>query len=123
MYDNQLLKEVFTQILGACERIIKKTYNINDPEYFYSSEENMDKLDAICILLMAIGESLKKIDKITDGQLLVKYPQVDWKGLKGLRDIIGHQYFDINAEAILQTCKNDIPVLKDVVLKIIETTI
>lgn len=31
MYDNQLMKEVFAQILGACERIIKKTCNINDP--------------------------------------------------------------------------------------------
>lgn len=80
----------------------------------------MDKLDAICILLMAIGESIKKIDKITDGKLLLKYPQVDWKGLKGLRDIIGHQYFDINAEAIIQTCNNDITVLKDTIINMLK---
>ncbi|HOT75721.1 MAG TPA: DUF86 domain-containing protein [Candidatus Wallbacteria bacterium] len=120
MHDKELLKEIFNQILGACERILKKTCNVRDPDFFYSSEENMDKLDAICILLMAIGESIKKIDKITDGKLLLKYPQVDWKGLKGLRDIIGHQYFDINAEAIIQTCNNDITVLKDTIINMLK---
>ena len=32
--------------------------------------------------LIAIGESLKNIDKITNKELLEKYPQIDWKGAK-----------------------------------------
>jgi uncharacterized protein with HEPN domain len=38
----------------------------------------MEKLDAICMQLIAIGESLKNIDKITDKTLLDKYPQADF---------------------------------------------
>ena len=44
-------------------------------------------------MLIAIGESLKNLDKITGGSLLAKYPEVDWKGAKGARDIISHHYF------------------------------
>ncbi len=39
------------------------------------------------MMLIAIGESLKKLDKITDGELLKKYPDIDWAGAKGMRDI------------------------------------
>ncbi len=37
MHDGELLKEIFWQILGACDRIINKTSNISDPEYLYTS--------------------------------------------------------------------------------------
>ena len=66
----------------------------------------MEKLDAICMLLIAIGESLKKIDKITERNLLRQYPDVDWTGAKGMRDIISHHYFDIDAEEIFWVCQN-----------------
>jgi len=39
----------------------------------------MEKLDAICMQLIAIGEALKNLDRITADALLLKYPQVDWK--------------------------------------------
>ena len=72
------------------------------------------------MLLIAIGESLKKLDKITDTSLLPKYSQIDWKKVKGLRDIISHQYFDVNAEAIFDVCETKIKLLSDTITKIIE---
>jgi uncharacterized protein with HEPN domain len=65
----------------------------------------MEKLDAICMQLIAIGESLKKVDTITDGRLLPHYPDVDWKRAKGMRDILSHHYFDLNADAIYDVCE------------------
>jgi len=53
------------------------------------------------MLLITIGESLKNLNKVTKGDFLDQYPQVEWKKVKGLRDIISHQYFDVNVEAIL----------------------
>jgi len=61
--------------------------------------------------LIAIGESLKNLDKITNGELLPNYPQVDWKGAKGMRDVITHHYFNLDAEAVYDVCVEDIPVL------------
>ena len=75
----------------------------------------MEKFDSICMLLIVIGESLKNLDKVTKNELFPKYPEIDWKKAKGLRDIISHQYFDINAEAIFDVCETKLPELKKVV--------
>ena len=57
--------------------------------------------------------------KTPDPQLL-KYPQVEWKKAKGLRDIITHHYADINAEAIFDICQNKIGILAKTIKKILE---
>jgi uncharacterized protein with HEPN domain len=72
------------------------------------------------MLLIAIGESLKNIDKISNGKLLKSYPQVDWKGAKGMRDIITHHYFDVDAEEIFFVCKNKMMPLVNTLKNIIE---
>ena len=69
-------------------------------------------LDATCMLLIAIGESLKNLDKTTNGQLLPTYPSIPWKNVKGLRDIIAHHYFDVDADQILWIIQNEIMPLK-----------
>lgn len=58
--------------------ITLKRFEVADcVNYFTDTPEGMEKLDSICIQLIAIGESLKNIDKITNKELLSKYPQVD----------------------------------------------
>ena len=52
---------------------------INSADDFTDSEAGMEKLDAICMQLIAIGESLKNLVKVTDHKLLPSYPEVDWK--------------------------------------------
>ena len=69
-------------------------------------------LDATCMLLIAIGESLKNLDKTTNGVLLPTYPSIPWKNVKGLRDIIAHHYFDVDASQILWIIKNELSPLK-----------
>ena len=73
------------------------------------------------MLLIVIGEALEKLDKITNASLLPKYPQIDWKKAKGLRDIITHQYFDVNAEAIYDVCQTRIRPLADTISMIINS--
>ena len=80
----------------------------------------MEKLDSICMPLIAIGESLKKLDKITEGELFKKYPDIEWKKAIGMRNIISHQYFDIDAEAVFQVCYIEIPRLSKTIEKMIK---
>ncbi len=42
------------------------------------------------------------------------YPEMDWKGVMGMRDIIAHHYFDLDAEIVYDVIKHDLPKLKDV---------
>jgi uncharacterized protein with HEPN domain len=86
---------------------------------FLDTPAGQEKLDSICMLFIAIGESLKKADKLTDGKLLAAYTEIDWKAVKGMRDILSHHYFDLNAEAIYYTCKDDIEPLHRTVRKIL----
>jgi uncharacterized protein with HEPN domain len=72
------------------------------------------------MMLIAIGESLKNLDRITGGALLQCYPAVDWKGAKGVRDVISHNYFDLNTEAIFGICKKHIPGLAATIKIMIE---
>lgn len=68
--------------------------------------------------LINIGEVLKQIDKLTDSRLLSKYPEIDWKKAKGMRDIITHHYFDIDAETIYTVCLEHIPAMTAVMKRI-----
>jgi uncharacterized protein with HEPN domain len=121
MYDKDVVLEILNSILYAAEKIQKKMRLIGSPEDFYASEDKRDILDVVCMQLTAIGEGLKQVDKLTEGRLFADYSQVDWKGLKGIRDVIAHQYFDISAEAVFEGCKRDIPLLMEAVKIIINS--
>lgn len=77
------------------------------------SPEGMKNLAASCMLVEAIGEAYKKIDVMTDGALLPLFPSVPWKAVKGIRDHIAHGYFEIDADVIYETVKNDLGPLLD----------
>ena len=69
--------------------------------------------------LIAIGESLKKIDKITNKNFLSRYTEIEWRKAKGLRDIITHHYFDIDAEIVFSVCEVEIPKMKNTISKML----
>jgi uncharacterized protein with HEPN domain len=120
MYDKSLVAEILEQILGAINVILTRFEIVDSVDFFVDTPEGMEKLDSICMQLIAVGESLKNIDKITNKELLKNYPEVDWKGAKGIRDIISHHYFDIDAEEIYYVCDIKLPVLKSTIEKILQ---
>lgn len=63
-----------------------------------------------------IGEACKSIPDNVRNQ----YPQIDWKGFAGLRDIIIHQYFGIGYNVIWDAIINEVPETNAAILTIIE---
>ena len=114
MYNRELTAEIFRNIIWAIEQITKRFQAIETSEDFIKDDQGLEKLDSICMQLINIGEALKEIDKLTEGKLLVKYPAVDWKKAKGMRDIITHHYFDIDAEIVFTVCSEHLPEMKSV---------
>lgn len=119
MYDREMVAEILEQVLDACGTVQQRFLPVKEVSDFTNTLEGMEKLDAICMVIIAIGESLKKVDKITNNELLSRYPEVDWKGAKGMRDIISHHYFDIDAEEIFWVCSRQIQPLAQVIKKIL----
>lgn len=75
----------------------------------------MEKLDAVCMQFIAIGESLKGLDKVTGRKLLHTDTSIPWKKIMGLRDIIAHHYFDVDADEIWWIIENELnPLLNSV---------
>jgi len=68
---------------------------------------------------VAIGESLKTVDRLTNGALFSLYEQVNWKAIKGIRDFLSHHYFDVDAEVIFDICQNHIGLLDEVLERIL----
>ena len=120
MYDKSLVIEILIQILNASKTVAQRFEIVDSVDYFIDTPEGQEKLDSICMQLIAIGESLKNIDKISNKTLLKKYPQVDWKGAKGMRDIISHHYFDLDAEEIYFVCDTKIDTLIETIEKILK---
>ncbi len=77
MSDRSLIREKLEQIQDALLRIQRRFSTIQSPGDFLANDENMDKLDAVAMMLIAVGESFRKIDLETDGQWLAKYPEID----------------------------------------------
>lgn len=92
---NNLALSILEQIEDAIEKLQKRTKDISNVNDFLLSPSGMEKLDAACMLLIAIGESIKGFDKVTNKRIFSKDTTIPWNDVMGVRDIIAHHYFDI----------------------------
>jgi uncharacterized protein with HEPN domain len=109
MYDEGLVVDILQNLYFSMGQIQKRFNAIKSADDFVRNDIGLEKLDSICMQLIAIGEALKQLDKITQGELFSKYPQIDWKKAMGMRDIIAHHYFDIDHETVYVVCSEYIP--------------
>lgn len=119
-YERDVIIDLLDGLLWALDQIEKRFESIDTSAEFLDTDIGLEKLDSICMQLINIGEALKRIDKMTDRELLRNYPQIEWKKVMGMRDIITHHYFDIDAETVFTVCDELIPKLHTVIFKIKE---
>lgn len=98
------LNKLETAILTLQERT-SAIHCVND---FLTTPVGLEKLDAACMVVIAIGESVKNLDKLTEGKLLPTYPSIPWGRVMGARDIMAHHYFDVDADVVFDIVKNDL---------------
>ncbi len=102
----QMVYETLKNIETAITRLQERTVQIHSVDDFLLSPFGMEKLDAACMVIIAMGEAVKTLDKLTDKELLPTYPAIEWKKVMGARD---------NADAIFSIIKNDLEPLKEAV--------
>jgi len=100
---------VITPLRKALERIQRKAEPLLARATLLESEDGEDLLDVICMQFLAAGEALKRLEKLQPGLLAESFPEIDWKGAMGFRDVIAHQYFDLDAEQVLVICRDALP--------------
>lgn len=119
MFEKCLVADILRQIDWSLNQIAKRFSVIHTPADFIAEDQGREKLDSICMQLIAIGEALKQIDKLAGSTFLTNYCSIDWKKAKGLRDIITHHYFDIDAETVFTVCSDHLPNMQIVISQII----
>ena len=119
MFDKELVLDSLQKIKAMLDLILERASVVDTPNDFLCSPSGMMRLDAICMNLIALGETVKGLDKLTGGQLLPNYPEVYWKGVMGMRDKISHHYFEIDSDVVFKTIQEDIPQMTTAIVKMI----
>ncbi|MCS5700952.1 DUF86 domain-containing protein [Cyanobium sp. FGCU-52] len=78
-------------------------------------------LDAVCMQYLALGEAVKQLDKLTGNTLQDQVPEQDWKGIMGFRDVLAHQYFNVDPRQVLWITQEALPSLRETLVSMLAT--
>ena len=79
MCRKQIILSLLRKILQTVERILANSETINSPSFYLLTPSGMERLESTCMLLIAIGEGVKGVDKLTEKNLFSQYPGIDCK--------------------------------------------
>jgi uncharacterized protein with HEPN domain len=117
MSEQSLLLELLLEVEEAIRRIERRFIGIQKADDFIANDDGLDRLDGISMMLIAISENIRRIDRITGDDLDNRYPEIPWSDVKGIRNILAHDYFNIDPEEVYKICANDLAVLKQALAK------
>lgn len=79
-------------ILGCCAKVLRYTQGMSI-EQFMADEKTFD---ATARNLQMIGEAVKNVPQ----EVRELAPDIEWRKIAGLRDILAHTYFQVEDEII-----------------------
>lgn len=98
-------------ILEATGKVLEYTKGLSNTQFFADRKT----IEAVVWNLQVIGEAVKNVP----AEIRTQYPDLPWRDMAGLRDIIVHQYFGIKLDVIWKIIQNDLPGLEDRIRKIL----
>jgi len=71
--------------------------------------------DSILYKLAIIGEAVNKLSP----ELKAKHSEIPWRTITGLRNTLMHEYFGVNDERIWLIVEEEVPELREAIIKMI----
>lgn len=103
---------IFLQhILESIDLIEKHTKGIKKEDF----QKSWPLVDASIRRIEIIGEAANKITP----DFKNKHKEIPWRDIVGMRNVLIHEYFDIDETEVWKTIKKDLPALKKLIKKII----
>lgn len=104
---NLFFEDIFQVIdkINGYVKGIESAKELKDHEQVY---------DAVIMNFIIIGEAVKNIFE----QVQKDYPEIEWKDIMAMRNILVHEYWGINDIVVWNTIKNDLPELQKILKKI-----
>lgn len=116
---NDIVIDRLEQIREAISLINEWCKGYATEDDFLCSPTGMAMLDASILRLQIIGELVRAIDDMTKGELLSKYDVIPWRSIIGLRNIISHDYANVNYTIIVKIIKNNLQLLDETIGKMV----
>lgn len=113
------IAEILDLIIESIGLVQNRFTEISESEDFVSTSNGVTLLDAISIRLQVIGELVKRIQK-KDRLLLNRHREIEWEKIARFRDLVSHHYEHVDHEIVYDICQNHIPMLKDMIEKMIK---
>lgn len=92
--------------------ILKSTADVRSKQDFLLSMSGMVLFNSTCMCLQSIGEAIRQVDNKTEGKFFSKYPEIPWKQIIGMRNILSHEYLSIDPDLIFDIISQEIEPLK-----------
>ena len=100
-------------ILDAIHKIDVYTRSMTLEDFAQDSRT----IDAVVRNLEIIGEASRHLDE----PVLRAAPEIPWDKIRGLRNVVAHEYFGVDVGIIWQTARHDLPPLEAPLRRLIET--
>lgn len=104
------IRQYLQDIIESSSKIKEYMKDLSEEDFY----NNTLVQDAVLRRIENIGEAVKHIPK----HLRDKYPDIPWKRIAGMRDILSHEYFGIILENVWNVATKETLKLKKIVLKI-----
>lgn len=114
------IRDRLFQIRESVELIEERVGEIAEPADFLTTPKGVFVFDACVLRLQVIGENVKRILDESENPL-EKYCEIPWRAIVSLRNIISHEYANVDEEIVFQVIKDDLPKLKAVVGELLRT--
>ena len=92
-------------ILESVEKIELYSGQFNNADNLFNDQKSFD---AIMMNFVIIGEMVARLSE----DYKAKNSNIEWWKIKGLRSIVAHDYFGVDAEEVWQIILNKLPELK-----------
>lgn len=109
--ERRLAASVIAQMISLMESLLLRMEAVQSDADLCETESGRLLLDAVCMQFLALGEAVKQLDKLTGYTLQEQVPDQDWKGMMGFRNILAHQYFNIDPRQVLWITREALPAL------------
>lgn len=104
----QRVEDYVEHIAQAIERAIQYVEPFDKVEAF---EQNPQVQDAVIRNIEIIGEAASQIQRQAP-EFVTAHPELPWVEMRGMRNKVIHNYFDVSLRVVWNTIKHDLPRLK-----------